>query len=335
MSSLSTYTPGYGYLSVAVCFLLLCPPSSYPALVFPNDVLASLDKYKSSNTFGYEHGSKAATSPVIPSPSYSSLSSQTASSLDAGKDSLPVGTALTRHSYPSVPEGSLGPNGDILGDLFGQEDLDANVFPSILSHSEDAVDDYDDYSDYPSPPPPLAPGPSLGADELHASSVLDLSSHHNGSETVTRSHEDSESDADRDTWRKGDREVHVDHSDDTGTSGRHVRPPADELHSGKGTEEEEEHKKQCPRCKIRDEDRAYRIESLKRKILESLHFTTLPNRTGMPVPKALAHMSGIHTDLLQDSPYGGIQHQYYDDEDDDDYTPPERLFTTAKSSKSL
>jgi hypothetical protein len=70
---------------------------------------------------------------------------------------------------------------------------------------------------------------------------------------------------------------------------------------------------------------------MKERILSQLHFTTLPNRTGKAVPKALSHMALLHPELMQDEPYGGLEHRVYEDEEEDtEYSPPERFLTSAK-----
>ncbi|KAL8615117.1 hypothetical protein ACOMHN_054486 [Nucella lapillus] len=323
MSGRGNWTTGYGYLCLSVCLLLLCPPLSCPALVFPNDVLADLDKYR-TNSNSYEHIPKGkTTSPV----SFSSFGATPPFHSDKVSP-LPSQPVPLQHSYSS-PEGtpvpSNNPNhhnpphhGPFNKDLF-------HSFPSI---SEESAEDYDDYSDLSQP--------------LSQSQSVDLPLKPNSKESITpkvnppHGHHPSLSSSlpelpeqkEPSGSHDGDsREEEEEKARGKQAGNKMVEVPQ---YSHSSNPKKPEDQKQCPRCKIRQEDRAYRIEALKQSILRGLHFTTLPNRTRTPVPKALAHVSGIHSELLQDAPNGGGDHPVYDDEDED-YTPPERVFTMAKT----
>ncbi|XP_076461294.1 growth/differentiation factor 8-like [Babylonia areolata] len=327
MSDRGRWTPGNGYLWLAVCLLLLCLPPSFPALVFPNDVLADLDKYR-TNSNNYENLPKAkSASPVL----YSSSGAPAPFHTDRVPPPLPSQTTPVHHSYPSLLEGTSLPSSKPSHHPYPRGSFKKDLFHSLPSVSEESVEDYGDYSHSPlslSQPELVDPAPNPNPQGSVPSRLKPPRHHHSSPHSVSGSLEEKGS---------------IDHKGDSQEKAERARGKSESAgkkdhvhgersgHSDSSSKKEpvEEEEKQCPRCKIREGDRAYRIESLKKKILESLRFDTLPNRTGMPVPKALAHMTGIHTDLLQDAPYGGISHQLYDDEDED-YTPPERVFTTAK-----
>ena len=264
-------------------------------------------------------------------------------------------TALTRHFYLSVSEPSFVPGTPQLPDeFFNQELLKKDSFYPTPESVEVAKNSrgHSEYRDVtPQQQEQLMSKPSVAdstswpkAADTAASVSEPFQPHHslasapdskakNSEPSVRETHEPLLGELgvlsrERDTQKKVDR----------GDPRQNVPPSTtteDHQQQQQQQQQEETHqaeeKKQCLRCRLRDGDRAYRIASIKQKILERLHLTSPPNRTGMPVPKALAHMSGIHTDLLQDAPYGGAQHQYYDEqEEDEDYTPPERVFTSAK-----
>nr|AOR06340.1 myostatin [Onchidium reevesii] len=95
----------------------------------------------------------------------------------------------------------------------------------------------------------------------------------------------------------------------------------------------------CPTCRMRDDDRIYRIEHLKQQILSTLQIKKLPNATGVSIPKvpALAHLYEMDSDMMSDSPYkkrtnkgyGGRDHDDYDYEEDF-IVKTERVFTIAR-----
>ncbi|BFZ01083.1 hypothetical protein BsWGS_04122 [Bradybaena similaris] len=92
----------------------------------------------------------------------------------------------------------------------------------------------------------------------------------------------------------------------------------------------------CTTCRTRQIDKQYRILSFRQQILDSLRMKSLPNTTGVPVPKvpALAHLYDMGSEMMSDSPRGttntyGHHHRHVEYEDDF-VIKTERVFTPGK-----
>ena len=153
--------PGPGYVWGVLCLLLMCFPPSSPAIVFPKDVLSSLEKYKSNSYSDHEPGPKGKSASPLSSPPISSSSSSTSSSSSSssstassgsGKALFPVETALTRHFYPSVPEPSFVPGAQLSDEFFNQEMLKKDSFYPTPVSEEEVAKNNRGHSDYPDVP---------------------------------------------------------------------------------------------------------------------------------------------------------------------------------------
>lgn len=97
----------------------------------------------------------------------------------------------------------------------------------------------------------------------------------------------------------------------------------------------------CTTCRTRQIDKQYRILSFRQQILDSLRMKTLPNTTGVPIPKvpALAHLYDMGSEMMSDSPRGrthtyGSHHRHVEYEDDF-VIKTERVFTPGKPGEAV